>query len=64
MQQLHVLEASGLIRTEKVGRVRLCHLEPKALRRLEGWMATRRQEWERRFDRLGDMLDADKEKRS
>ena len=56
VQHLHVLEASGLVRTEKVGRVRTCHIEPKALRTAEHWIAERRAHWERRLDRLGDYL--------
>lgn len=56
VQHLHVLEASGLVRSEKVGRVRTCHIEPKALRTAEHWLAERRAHWERRLDRLGDYL--------
>ena len=56
MQHLRVLEASGLIRSEKVGRVRTCHIEPDALRTAEAWIAERRAGWERRLDRLGDYL--------
>jgi DNA-binding transcriptional ArsR family regulator len=61
VQQLRVLEQSGLIRTEKVGRARICHLEPDAFRTLEQWMASRRQQWERHFDRLGEVLKEQKE---
>jgi DNA-binding transcriptional ArsR family regulator len=56
VQHLHVLEASGLVRTEKTGRVRTCRIEPVALRRAEQWIAERRTSWERRLDRLGDFL--------
>ena len=56
MQHLHVLEASGLIRSEKVGRVRTCRIEPVAMQTAEHWIAERRATWERRFDRLGDYL--------
>lgn len=56
VQHLQVLEASGLVRSEKVGRVRTCRIEPTALRTAEQWLATRRALWERRFDRLGDCL--------
>jgi DNA-binding transcriptional ArsR family regulator len=56
VQHLQVLEASGLIRSEKVGRVRTCHIEPRALRTAEGWIAERRTSWERRLDRLGEFL--------
>lgn len=56
MQHLQVLEASGLVRSEKVGRVRTCRLEPAALRAAEQWIAERRAGWERRLDRLGEYL--------
>jgi len=57
VQHVKVLEESGVITTEKVGRVRTCRLEPKALAAAERWMAQRRAIWERRLDRLGDFLD-------
>ncbi len=56
LQHLRVLEASGLVRTEKVGRVRTCHIEGPALRMVEQWIAERRSTWERRLDRLGEVL--------
>jgi DNA-binding transcriptional ArsR family regulator len=56
LQHLQVLERSGLVRTEKVGRVRTCRIEPAALRAAERWIAERRAGWERRLDRLGDYL--------
>jgi len=56
VQHLAVLEASGLVRSEKVGRVRTCRIEPGALRSAEAWIRERRSGWERRFDRLGDFL--------
>ncbi len=56
MQHLSVLEEAGLVRTEKVGRVRTCAIEARALGRAEQWINTRRLEWERRLDRLGDYL--------
>ena len=56
MQHLRVLEASGLVRSEKVGRVRTCQIEPVALRSAEGWISERRTTWERRLDRLGQYL--------
>jgi DNA-binding transcriptional ArsR family regulator len=55
-QHLHVLEESGLVRSEKVGRVRTCRIEPKALRPVERWISERRATWERRLDRLGEYL--------
>ncbi len=56
VQPLAVLEASGLVRSEKVGRVRTCRFEPTALRTAETWIAERRTSWERRLDRLGEYL--------
>lgn len=56
VQHLAVLEASGLVRSEKVGRVRTCRIEPGALRPAERWINERRSSWERRLDRLGDLL--------
>ena len=56
VQHLAVLEASGLVRSQKVGRVRTCRIEPKALQSAERWISERRASWERRLDRLGDFL--------
>ncbi|HEY7631877.1 MAG TPA: metalloregulator ArsR/SmtB family transcription factor [Thermoleophilaceae bacterium] len=56
VQHLQVLEASGLVRTEKLGRVRTCQIEPAALQSAEQWISERRTLWERRLDRLGDFL--------
>jgi DNA-binding transcriptional ArsR family regulator len=56
MQHLEVLESSGLVRTEKVGRVRTCQIVPGALGAAEQWINDRRTTWERRFDRLGEFL--------
>jgi DNA-binding transcriptional ArsR family regulator len=56
LQHLQVLETSGLVRSEKIGRVRTCQIEPRALRMVEQWIADRRSIWERRFDRLGEVL--------
>ena len=56
MQHLAVLEASGLERSEKAGRVRTCRVDSEALGRAERWINDRRSEWERRLDRLGDYL--------
>jgi DNA-binding transcriptional ArsR family regulator len=56
LQHLGVLEAAGLVRTEKVGRVRTCSIEAKALSLAEQWINARRMEWEHRLDRLGDYL--------
>ena len=57
MQHLQVLEAAGLVRSEKVGRVRTCHLEPTGLRMAEDWLGHQRTDWERHLDALGDLLE-------
>jgi DNA-binding transcriptional ArsR family regulator len=57
MQHLAVLEGSGLVVSEKIGRVRTCRIEPRALSLAEQWISARRTEWERRLDRLGDYLE-------
>ncbi|SDJ86524.1 transcriptional regulator, ArsR family [Cryobacterium psychrotolerans] len=59
MQHLKVLEQSGLVRTQKEGRVRTCRIDPAALRSAEDWIAERRTTWESRLDRLGALLDED-----
>jgi DNA-binding transcriptional ArsR family regulator len=56
VQHLKVLQESGLVDSEKVGRVRTCRVSPATMRRAEGWIAERRAEWERRLDRLGEFL--------
>ncbi len=58
VQHLQVLEASGLVRSEKIGRVRTCRIEPAALQTAEEWINERRTSWERRLDRLGEYLSA------
>lgn len=56
VQHLAVLEDSGLVRTEKIGRVRTCRIEAGSLQPAEQWINDRRTQWERRLDRLGDYL--------
>ena len=56
MQHLAVLESSGLVVSQKSGRVRTCRINPAALAEAERWIAERRLEWERRLDRLGEYL--------
>lgn len=58
MQHLQLLEASGLVRSEKTGRVRTCRIEPEALAAAESWIAEQRTLWEGRADRLEDYLNA------
>jgi DNA-binding transcriptional ArsR family regulator len=59
VQHLQVLEESGVVRTEKIGRVRTCRLDPNGLKLGERWIAERRSLWERRLDRLGELLAED-----
>jgi DNA-binding transcriptional ArsR family regulator len=56
VQHLEVLQLSGLVSSEKVGRVRTCRIEPAALRPVERWIGARRSSWESRLDRLGEYL--------
>lgn len=59
VQHLHVLEHSGLVHSEKVGRVRTCAIQPYAMRTAEQWISERRTFWEGRLDRLGEFLAED-----
>ncbi len=56
VQHLQVLEASGVVQTEKIGRVRTCRLEAAALTSAEQWIQDRRALWRHQLDRLGDFL--------
>jgi DNA-binding transcriptional ArsR family regulator len=57
VQHLQVLEESGLVHTEKVGRVRTCRIETAGFLALERWIGDHRSMWARRLDRLGDLLE-------
>ncbi|HEX4298581.1 MAG TPA: metalloregulator ArsR/SmtB family transcription factor [Devosia sp.] len=59
VQHLQVLEKSGLITTQKIGRTRTCTIDNGALSLVEQWINDRRTGWERRLDRLGSLLDAE-----
>ncbi len=56
VQHLQILEESGLVHTEKAGRVRTCRIEPAGFSAAEQWIGDCRSMWERRLDRLGDLL--------
>ena len=60
MLHLKVLEESGLVTSEKLGRVRTCRIDPRMLSQAEQWVAERRVLWERSLDRLGAWLDETK----
>lgn len=57
MQHLAMLESSGLVVSQKSGRVRTCRIDPAALGRAEQWISRRRNEWESRLDQLGQYLE-------
>lgn len=57
MQHLAVLESSGLVRSQKIGRVRTCQIDPQTLSMAEQWINQRRIEWQHRLDRLGQYLE-------
>ncbi len=59
MQHITVLESCGLVSSEKVGRTRTCRLEPVGLRLAADWFAGQRATWDRRLDRLGEVLAED-----
>ncbi len=61
VQHVQVLEGCGVVRTEKIGRTRMCKLEPKALGAAERWCRDRRALWEHRFDLLERLLECDPE---
>ena len=56
MKHLAVLEAGGVVRSQKLGRVRTYHLAPDALETLETWVAERKLNLNRQFDRLEQYL--------
>ena len=56
LQHIRVLEACGVVRSEKIGRVRTCHFPPDVLRSAEDWIGRQRTAWEERLDRLGQYL--------
>lgn len=56
LRHLSVLEAAGLVATQKDGRVRSCAFQPAALRPMTDWLEDQRQLWEGRLDRLDDYV--------
>jgi DNA-binding transcriptional ArsR family regulator len=61
MQHLQILEECGLAHTEKIGRVRTCRIGTAGFAALEQWLREHRTPWERKLDRLGDLLAEDDE---
>ncbi len=64
LQHLQVLEASGLVTSQKEGRVRTCRFQPQVLQSAEDWLAQTRAGWERRLDRLAAFLAEDADSKS
>lgn len=56
LQHLQVLEAAGLVRSRKTGRVRTCRLAPRPLKTAEHWLQSQRNFWDRRLDQLDALL--------
>ncbi|NYF91812.1 metalloregulator ArsR/SmtB family transcription factor [Tunturiibacter empetritectus] len=56
VQHLQVLEEAGLVKTEKLGRVRSCRVEAAGLHAAEQWLRARRPEWDLKLDRLAEIL--------
>ena len=61
VQHVQVLEACGVVKTEKVGRTRMCRIEPAAMTAAEQWISERRRGWQVRLDRLGEVLNEEAE---
>lgn len=61
LQHLRVLERSRLATSRKEGRVRICELDPSGLRAAASWIEDRRKLWERRLDRLGELLEEERD---
>ena len=62
MQHLALLESSGLVASEKRGRVRTCRIAPEQVTACERWLSQQRAQWESRLDRLEDYLGEETEK--
>jgi DNA-binding transcriptional ArsR family regulator len=56
MKHIGALEASGLVRTTKIGRVRRCEVDRDRFRVVDDWLAEQRRIWEQRTDRLEHFL--------
>ncbi|MFO1102560.1 MAG: metalloregulator ArsR/SmtB family transcription factor [Methylocystis sp.] len=61
MKHLSVLERSGVITSKKVGRIRICAINPKAMARIEDWFSDRRALWESRLNALESYLDRNRQ---
>jgi DNA-binding transcriptional ArsR family regulator len=63
VQHLQILQRAGLVKTEKIGRVRTCRVEASGLHAAEEWLRARRPEWDRKLDHLEEFLDGPSERR-
>ncbi|QAY76156.1 helix-turn-helix domain-containing protein [Sphingosinicella sp. BN140058] len=59
LKHLSVLEAGGIVRSDKVGRIRTYRIAPDAFGGIEAWVAARKAQWNRQLDRLADYLDGE-----
>ncbi|MBK8233486.1 MAG: winged helix-turn-helix transcriptional regulator [Candidatus Eisenbacteria bacterium] len=57
LKHLRVLEDAGLVRSEKVGRARICRVNAAPLQEAEAWMTEQRQFWEKQLDSLARYLE-------
>jgi DNA-binding transcriptional ArsR family regulator len=57
MRHISVLETSGIVRSQKSGRVRTCEIDPAVFAQLESWIVTQRSRWEERLDDLALYLE-------
>jgi DNA-binding transcriptional ArsR family regulator len=58
MKHIRVLEASEIVTSRKVGRVRICKLRPAALKAAQGWLERERGVWEARLNQLDAFVEA------
>ena len=52
LKHLGKLESAGMIRSEKIGRVRMIHIESIPIAETEEWLRQQRRFWDGRLDRL------------
>jgi DNA-binding transcriptional ArsR family regulator len=57
LKHVRVLERARLVTTERIGRTRECRLGPKHLDDASRWIAMHQCRWERRLDRLEDIIE-------
>ena len=56
-KHIGVLEQTGLVITQKVGRVRTCKLGPQRLEEATAWLDEYRRLWAARFDELDRVIE-------